>query len=42
MRPGQELFKLEAEEYQKYVNSTNDAEKLPFYERKFAEWIAII
>lgn len=42
MRPGQELFKLDPEEVQRYVNSTNDQEKLPFYDRKFKYWLDII
>jgi len=39
MSPGQELFKLDPEESARIQASTNDAEKLLFYEGKFTKWI---
>lgn len=42
MKPGQELFKLEQEEHQQYVNQADETKKMSFFERKFQQWIAII
>jgi len=35
MSPGQELFQLDPEEQQKLSHQTADADKVPFFERKF-------
>ena len=42
MSPGQELFKLDGDDVARFTNSANDAEKIPFFERKFQQWIQTI
>ena len=42
MSPNQELFKLDPEDAARFNNSANDAEKIPFFERKFQYWLGQI
>ena len=42
MSPGQELFKLDPEEMQRFNTSANESEKIAYFERKFTEWIRTI
>ena len=42
MSPGQELFKLDPEDVARFNNSANDQEKIPFFEKKFSQWLQTI
>jgi len=40
MNPDKEMFKLDPEELAKYnSSSSNEQEKIQYFEKKFAEWI---